>query len=30
MKQYIQKFLGETPQDEDLFNVESEDVSNPF
>ena len=30
MKQYIQKFLGETPVDEDLFNVETEDISNPF
>lgn len=30
MKQYIQKFLGERPQDENLFNVETEDISNPF
>jgi len=30
IKQYIQKFLGETPENEDLFNVETEDVSNPF
>ena len=30
MKQYVQKFLGETPQDENLFNVETEDISNPF
>ena len=30
MKQYVQKFLGATPEDEDLFNVETEDISNPF
>lgn len=30
MKQYIQKFLGKTPENEDLFNVETEDISNPF
>jgi len=30
MKQYIQKFLGERPSDEDLFNIETEDISNPF
>ena len=30
MKQYVQKFLGETPQDENLFNVETDDISNPF
>lgn len=30
IKQYIQKFLGETPENEDLFNVESNDVTNPF
>jgi hypothetical protein len=30
MKQYIQKFLGETPENEDLFNIETEDISNPF
>ena len=30
MKQYVQKFLGETPEDENLFNVETEDISNPF
>jgi hypothetical protein len=30
MKQYIQKFLGETPNNEDLFNVETDDISNPF
>ena len=30
IKQYIQKFLGEKPENEDLFNVESNDVTNPF
>lgn len=30
MKQYVQKFLGETPENEDLFNVETADISNPF
>ena len=30
MKQYVQKFLGKTPEDENLFNVETEDISNPF
>tara|TARA_R110000737_G_scaffold49497_1_gene70300 strand:+ start:3769 stop:5037 length:1269 start_codon:yes stop_codon:yes gene_type:complete len=30
MKQFVQKFLGSTPVDEDLFNVETEDISNPF
>ena len=30
MKQYIQKFLGERPQDENLFNVETDDITNPF
>ena len=30
MKQYVQKFLGQTPENEDLFNVETEDISNPF
>jgi hypothetical protein len=30
MKQYVQKFLGETPENEDLFNVETDDISNPF
>ena len=30
MKQYVQKFLGETPENEDLFNVETSDISNPF
>ena len=30
MKQYVQKFLGKTPENEDLFNVETEDISNPF
>jgi len=30
MKQYVQKFLGSTPEDEDLFNVETDDISNPF
>ena len=30
MKQYIQKFLGERPSDENLFNIETEDISNPF
>jgi MoxR-like ATPase len=30
MKQYVQKFLGEIPQDDNLFNVETEDISNPF
>jgi hypothetical protein len=30
MKQYIQKFLGDRPEDEDLFNVETADISNPF
>ena len=30
LKQYIQKFLGDTPKDEDLFNVEADDVSNPW
>ena len=30
MKQYVQKFLGATPDDENLFNVETEDISNPF
>jgi len=30
MKQYIQKFLGERPSDENLFNVETDDITNPF
>ena len=30
MKQYVQKFLGKTPENENLFNVETEDISNPF
>jgi len=30
MKQYVQKFLGKTPENEDLFNVETDDISNPF
>jgi len=30
MKQYIQKFLGERPSDENLFNIDTEDISNPF
>lgn len=30
MKQYVQKFLGATPENEDLFNVETDDISNPF
>ena len=30
MKQYVQKFLGQTPEDENLFNVETDDISNPF
>ena len=30
MKQYVQKFLGSTPENEDLFNVETDDISNPF
>jgi len=30
MKQYVQKFLGKTPENEDLFNVETADISNPF
>jgi len=30
MKQYVQKFLGQTPDSEDLFNVETDDISNPF
>jgi len=30
MKQYVQKFLGATPEDENLFNVETDDISNPF
>ena len=30
MKQYIQKFLGDRPETEDLFNVEADDISNPF
>ena len=30
MKQYIQKFLGDRPETEDLFNVEVDDISNPF
>ena len=32
IKQYIQKFLGETPESEDLFNVTDDnvDTSNPF
>ena len=29
MKQYVQKFLGKTPENEDLFNVETDDISNP-
>ena len=30
MKQYIQKFLGDRPADENLFNIEADDISNPF
>lgn len=30
MKQYIQKFLGERPSNENLFNVQTEDITNPF
>jgi hypothetical protein len=30
MKQYIQKFLGDRPESEDLFNVAVDDISNPF